>query len=65
MKTLQNPSVLDQILAQNTCLDHTTADLPKQQSTSSLKAMYESKMKFKIRNLIKKVNKLMKIRPKL
>jgi hypothetical protein len=54
----------DQILSQNTSLDHTTADIAKQQTKSSLKAIYESKMEFKIRNLIKNVNKLKKIPPK-
>jgi hypothetical protein len=48
------PKILefDQILAQNTSLDHTTADISKQQSKSSLKEIYETKMAFKIRNLM-------------
>ena len=41
------------------------AEVSKQQSKSSQKVSYEPKMDFKIRILIKKVNKLMKILPKL
>ncbi len=65
MKILPKLKLFDQILAQNTRLDHTNADMPKQQSKSSLKAIYESKVDFKIKILIKKVNKLIRILKKI
>ncbi len=40
----------DQILVQYTNLDHTAADISKQQSKYSLKVIYESKMEQKSRN---------------
>jgi hypothetical protein len=49
--------VFDQISAQNTSLDWVTAYKSKQQPKSSLKARYESKTRFKIMNLIKKLKK--------
>ncbi len=50
----------DQILAQNTSMDYITTYKSKQQLKSSPKVIYESKKDFKIRNLIKNVNKLTK-----
>ncbi len=60
-KFYQKLERFDQVLVQNTILDHTTEDISKQQSKSSTKAIYKSKMELKIRNLIKNVTKLTKI----
>ncbi len=58
------PIYYDQIRAQNTSQDWITAHKSKQQPKSSLKARYESKTRFKITKLIKKLKNLIKI-PKI
>jgi hypothetical protein len=48
---------LDQNYAQNTSLDSVTAYEAKQQPKRSLKSRYESKTRFKVMNLVKKLKK--------
>ncbi len=56
MKILPKFQQFDQILVQNSSLDDITALISKQQSKSSLKAIHESKIELKIKNLIKNTN---------
>ena len=60
--SLKYTKFLDQ--AQNTSLDSVTAYKSKQQPKSSLKSRYESKTRFKVMNLVKKVKKLKRIEQK-
>jgi len=58
---IKNPNIyllLDQNQAQNTSLDWVTAYEAKQQPKPSLKSRYETKTRFKVLNLIKKLKKL-------
>ena len=52
---------MDQNQAQNTSLDSVTAYKSKQQPKSSLKSRYESETRFKVMNLVKKLNQRTKL----